>query len=257
MQLFIKTIFIGLILSVTVYAETVQKLYDNGKVHFEENYQDGKLHGLIKEYYETGELKTEIKYRVGTIVTKKEYRRDGQVGNEFKTRNGQTFEIKRWYYPTGDLFRERHLIDGKIEGLEIDYYTDGQKKAERNYINGLKEGSARGFHFNGEVQGDWTFKNGEPIAATLFYSTTEKWIEHSDFNEKGQLTGTSREYNKKGKLMALRYYENYDMVARIRIDSWMRWWYVFTEKTRTIILVILGLLMTILFLILGFKFRPQ
>ncbi len=256
MQLFIKIVLLG-VLSVTVQAESVQKFYDSGALQFEENYMDGKLHGLTKEYYETGELKADIKYKRGKEVAKNDFRRDGQPGNEVRYEGKTKYEIKRWYYPTGELFRERPSINDKTEGLEIDYYTDGQKKAERNYINGLKEGSARGFHFNGEVQGDWIFKNGEPIYATLFYSTTEKWLEHSDFTDKGQLTGTSREYNKAGQLMALRYYENYDMVKRIRINPWMRWWYGFTEKARTLILLILGVVFTLIFLLLGFKYRPQ
>ncbi len=187
------------------------------------------MHGLTKEFYETGELKAEHTYKSGKLIAQKKFRRNGSLEYEMKyNKEGNKIETQIEYYQTSELFRQRNLINGKREGLEIEYYRNGQKKAERNYKNGRKEGSAKGFHINGNVQGDWIFEHGEPAMATIFYSTGEKWLLHTDFDRKGMLNGVTKEYNKEGQLMALRYYENNGMIKRRRITGWWgrlwSWW---------------------------------
>ncbi len=225
MQSFLKTLLFAiiLVLSVTAHSETVKKFYESGAVHFEYNYLNGKLQGKSKEYYETSEIKSEYIYRSGKLIAKKDYRHNGDLQYELKYENGIKYETEIHYYATGELFRQRTLVNGKREGLEIDFYRSGQKKAERNYINGKKEGSAKGFHINGKVQGDWIFENGEPVSATIFYSTGDIWLIHEDFDERGRLNGVSKEYDKEGNLMALRYYKNNDMVKRKRVSKWWGW----------------------------------
>jgi len=213
------------VLSMPAVSQETEKYYESSALQFEYNYRNGKLHGLTKEYYETGELKAEYEYRTNKLIAKKEFRRDGNLEYELKYEDGKKIEKEKKYYSTGELFREHTLRNGKIEGLQIDYYQNGQKKAERHYVNGQRDGRAKGYHMNGKVQGDWLFKNGEPVSASLFYSTGEKWLVHTDFDKKGRLNGTSKEYDKKGMLMALRYYEDNEMVKRRRIGSWSRWWW--------------------------------
>jgi antitoxin component YwqK of YwqJK toxin-antitoxin module len=75
------------------------------------------------------------------------------------------------------------------------------------------------------VQGDWQFKNGEPVSAVIFYRNGAVWLEHNDFNEKGQLHGVSKEYDKQGKIIALRYYEENEMVKRKKATFWSRWFW--------------------------------
>ncbi len=215
-----------LVFSITVQSEEIKKkYYDNGAVQFEYNYKNGKLHGITTEFYESGVKKTETTYKAGKIIAQKKYNLNGNLTYTLKYANGKKIETTKRYYSTGELFRERTLIDGKIEGLEIDYNKDGNKKAERNYVNGLKEGSAKGYHYNGNVQGDWKFHNGEPIAADIFYRNGAIWLEHRDFNDKGQLDGVSKEYDKEGKLVALRYYKENEMVKRKKVSFWTRWFW--------------------------------
>ncbi|MEN8216544.1 MAG: toxin-antitoxin system YwqK family antitoxin [Pseudomonadota bacterium] len=227
MQSSLKTVLLAilLVLSVTAVSQVTEEYYESGALQFEYSYRNGKLHGLTKEYYETGELKAESDYRADKLVAQKIFRRDGNLEYELKSKDGQKIETRKMYYPTGELSREQSFVNGKLEGLEFDYYQDGQKKAERHYVNGQRDGSAKGYHMNGKVQGDWLFQNGNPVSATLFYSTGEKWLVHTDFDKKGRLNGTSKEYDKKGTLMALRYYEENEMVKRRRIGSWSRWWW--------------------------------
>lgn len=203
-----------------------KKYYDSGALQFQYEYRNGKLHGTIEEFYETGELKAEYNYRSGDLISKKTFSRDGKLEYELRHKNNDKYETQLEYYQSGELHLKRSLINGKREGLEIEYYRNGNKKAERNYVNGKKEGVARGYHFNGKLQGDWIFKNGEPVSATIYYSSGEKWLVHV-FDGNGRLNGTSKEYDKDGNLMAMRYYNDDEMVKRKKIRPWLRWMYIF------------------------------
>ncbi len=226
MQLFIKVILLTIMLvASSAFAADEKKYYDNGTIQFEYSYRSGQLHGLTKEFYETGELKGEHEYRAGKLVNKRNFRRNGDLEYELKYEDGQKIEYKIEYHPTGERFRQRTLINGKREGLEIEFHRNGKKKAERNYIADKKEGSAKGYYINGRLQGDWLFENGEPVSATIFYSTGEKWLVHSDFDSKGRLNGSSKEYEKDGNLKAIRYYKDNDMEQRRRVSRWLRWWW--------------------------------
>lgn len=211
--------------SVMVHSEVKEILYESGALQFEYQKKKGKLHGISKEYYETGELKAEITYKRGKLVAKERYRRNNDLEYKLKYENGKKIETRNEYYVTGEPFRRRTYINGKRENLEIEYYKDGTTKAERNYVDGKKKGSARGYYINGKLMGDWLFENDEPISATLFYKTGEKWIVHSHFDSKGRIDGVSKEYDKAGKLMALRFYKQQKMVRRTRVGAWLQWWW--------------------------------
>lgn len=199
--------------------------YESGALHFKYSYLNGELHGTTQEYYETGELKAEHVYQNGQLISKKEYRRNGALEYEMKYEEGHKTETQIEYYQTGPLFRQRSFLDGNRHGLEIEFYRNGQKKAERNYKYGKKEGSAKGYHSNGKLQGDWIFRNDEPISATIYYSTGEKWLVHTQFDKDGRLNGVSKEYDKGGNLIAKRYYKDDQLIQRKRVDSWWeQWW---------------------------------
>jgi antitoxin component YwqK of YwqJK toxin-antitoxin module len=219
-------------ISVTVAAAPVEQdkvkkqYYTSGAIQFEYNYRNNKLHGTTTEYYETGERKAEYNYKDGQLIAQKDYTRAGSLSYELKYEEGKKIEAQIEYYPTGELFRQRNFVNGKREGVELEFYRNGKKKAERNYKNGRKEGSAKGYHINGKLQGDWLFNNDEPKSATIFYNTGEKWLVHTDFDKKGRLNGTSREYDKKGNLIAIRYYKDDEMVQRKRVNKWWDWWWI-------------------------------
>ena len=245
------------VLSVAAQSQPPVKKYDGGTVQFEYSYRSGKLHGTTKEYYETGELKAEHDYKMGRLIGKREFRRNGDLEYELRYENGQKVETKIRYYATGERFRQWVLVNGKREGIELDFYRDGQKKAERNYINGKKEGSAKGFHINGRVQGDWLFENGEPSAATIFYSTGEQWLVHTDFNDKGMLNGTSKEYDKAGNLMAIRYYKDNEMIKRTRVSRWWAWWFLFSNQIKIFVAIGIIVIVSLVFGIVGFRVRER
>jgi antitoxin component YwqK of YwqJK toxin-antitoxin module len=181
---------------------------------------DENLQGMVKEYYDTGELKAEIIYKNGNIESKREFLKNGKLERETRYLEDKKYETHIEYYNTGELFRERSLINGKLEGLEKEYYQNGKLKAQRNYKEGKRHGNASGYYINGNLQGDWEFSEGVPVKATIFFSSGEKWLEHTDFDKAGRLNGVSKEYNKEGDFVARRHYKDDVMVKRESVKKW-------------------------------------
>lgn len=204
----------------TVHSREEKSYYDNGSVHFVYHYVDEKLEGVTKEYYDSGELKAEIVYKQGKVESQKEFLKNGRLERETRYLDDKKHETRIEYYSTGELFRERQLIDGILEGIEKEYYQNGKLKAERNYQNGKRHGSAVGYYANGNLKGDWEFDAGVPVKATIFFSSGEKWLEHTDFDKEGRLNGISKEYDKKGNFVAKRYYKDDIMIKRERVKKW-------------------------------------
>jgi len=203
-----------LVIAAHVCAKEEKTLYPSGKIQTLRTYAGNQLHGPSKEYYENGNIKMESYYNRDVLESQKKYRADAQIEYDFLLKGNKKYEALREYHPSGKLFRERQLIDGIQEGLERDYYPDGNVKAERNYKNGKKQGSAKGYYKTGKIQGDWEFKNGVPVAATIFYPSGEKHLVHG-FKD-GRIHGITLEYDKAGKLIAKRYYEEDKLVKRVR-----------------------------------------
>ena len=97
---------------------------------------------------------------------------------------------------------------------------------------------------------NWIFENGKPVSPIIFYRTGEKWLVHTDFDDQGQLNGVSKEYSKDGRLMALRYYENNELVKRERINRW--WDGGLSKHTKTAIIIITIIVITLVIGGLGF-----
>ena len=219
----LKIILFTLTLVVTGIATVVHGQETNFREQNHSNnlvFVDENLQGMVKEYYETGELKAEIIYQQGNIESKREFLKNGKLERETRYLEDKKYETHIEYYSTGELFRERPLINGKLEGLEKEYYQNGKLKAQRNYKEGKRHGNASGYYINGNLQGDWEFSEGVPVKATIFFSSGEKWLEHTDFDKAGRLNGVSKEYNKEGHFVARRYYKDDVMVKRESVKKW-------------------------------------
>ncbi|OQW96000.1 MAG: hypothetical protein BWK79_00400 [Beggiatoa sp. IS2] len=203
----------------TIFREK-SNYYDYSLAHFVYTAVDEKSEGTTKEYYETGELKAEVTHKQGKVESKKEFLKNGKLEGETRYLDDKKHETRIEYYSTGELFRERQLIDGRLEGLEKEYYQNGKLKAERNYKNGKRHGNAIGYYSNGNLQGDWQFEAGVPVKATIFFSSGEKWLEHTAFDKEGRLNGVSKEYDKEGNWIAKRYYKDDIMIKRKSVTRW-------------------------------------
>lgn len=137
-------------------------LYDStGKIEKGINYENGfKIseglvdndnlkQGIWREYYTTGELKSEGEYEDNVKVKTWNYyfvnAKVEQKGNYIKGKPNGTW---RWYFETGNLLREEMFLRGKEDGFLFELNEKGDTIVFGEYIDGEREGK-------------WMFKDGD------------------------------------------------------------------------------------------------
>ncbi|GAA4349724.1 hypothetical protein GCM10023185_06660 [Hymenobacter saemangeumensis] len=144
------------------------------------------LDGPATSYYETGQVKTRITYRMGTPTGKGvEYYLNGNVREETDYANaGKDRKITRYYdapgkpreaeeqyknnRPTG-TWREFYADGksprktetygpiGRLLGDRIQYYENGQMQSRQPYVNGLLIGVGQEFYSSGKLRKETTY----------------------------------------------------------------------------------------------------
>jgi antitoxin component YwqK of YwqJK toxin-antitoxin module len=125
--------------------------------------------GLIKEYYESGNLKEEMNFKNGKREgISRWYYESGVLKGERNFKEGELDGIIKWYYDTGSLGTEFNYKKGKLEGLTKLYWENGNLKAEHYYENGKREGLNKQYYNSGELRFIYTFKNGRRISKETY-----------------------------------------------------------------------------------------
>lgn len=175
------------------------KIYSNGKVIGEGIVDaEGRRQGPWKEYYETGELRSQGKYkdggREGEWIFYYQNGKEEQRGTYHK---GKPDGNWKWTYPNGQTWREEVFYDGLEEGMAIEYSDSGKVVAKGNYLSGEREGDwlidlgddrEEGTYIAGQRNGIW--KHYYPSGRLKFEGKFEQGVEtgkHTYFYEKGQV----------------------------------------------------------------------
>jgi len=136
--------------------------------------QEGIKQGLWKEYYDSGELRSEGKYENGVRVGEwKFYYKNTKLDQKGKYVKGKPEGDWRWFYQNGNSWREEVYSKGKEDGPSVEYNDTGLVVAKGEYIEGEKEGvwnykygdfREEGSYKDGLQDGEWKswYKNGEP-----------------------------------------------------------------------------------------------
>lgn len=96
--------------------------------------------GLVKKYYNNGNLKSEINY-INNI-------REGNA---------------KFYYENGNLKEELNYDNGKVDGLVKEYREDGKLRETYNISDGKREGPASEFDTSGIYVADVDFEEGKLV----------------------------------------------------------------------------------------------
>lgn len=100
---------------------------DDGRLHKELAYKDGKLNGLSKVYHPNGKLYLETEWT-----------------------NDKRHGLTRQYFQSGILYSETYYDSGKITGVLKKYHKDGKLKAEMPYKNGVECAGLKEYILNGD-----------------------------------------------------------------------------------------------------------
>jgi hypothetical protein len=107
------------------------KQYMSGQVLVKEvTFQNGVREGLMKSFYQTGELRQTFLYK-----------------------NGLREDSAKWYYQEGQLFRSTPYKNDTIDGIQKQYYRNGRLKAKLGYIKGLRTPYLEEFTPDGKLVG--------------------------------------------------------------------------------------------------------
>ena len=115
----------------------VRVYYNNGQLESEKNYRYGKINGFVKSYHDNGQLASEGAYKDNKRKGFwKFYYKNGQIKKRANYRYGKLRGYFKSYYESGYLQSEGNYIDiEELSGLWKFYYPNGELKEEHIYIN--------------------------------------------------------------------------------------------------------------------------
>ncbi len=110
------------------------KKYMNGTVLVKEvTFKNGVREGLMKSFYQTGEVRQTFWYK-----------------------NGLREDSSLWYYQEGQPFRSTPYKRDTINGIQKQYYRTGQLKAKLGYSKGLRTAFFEEYTTEGKLVGGYS-----------------------------------------------------------------------------------------------------
>ncbi len=185
------------------------KTYDNGKLKYEGQFNNGIPTGTFTYYFKTGEKRAQNIYSDnGKIADNITYYKNG-----FKMAEGQYINQKKeglWKYFIDEegnkMVSTENYLHGELNGECITYYPDSCNPAEivyykegvKNgklikyfpdgklmttsyYKNGQPDGEFIHYHPNGQIQIKGIYKNGEQFGEWKYYDEDGNEIDESKF----------------------------------------------------------------------------
>lgn len=109
------------------------KQYMSGKTLVKEvTFKNGVREGLMKSFYQTGEIRQTFWYEKG-------FREDSSI----------------WYYQEGQKFRATPYKRDTIDGIQKQYYRTGRLRAKLGYSKGLRTTILQEFTLEGKIVGGY------------------------------------------------------------------------------------------------------
>lgn len=109
------------------------KQYTSGQLVIKEvTFKNGVRHGLMKSFYQGGQLYQTFWYE-----------------------NGLREDSAMWYYPEGQVFRSTPFKHDTVDGIQRQYYRTGKLKAKIGYSKGLRTPFFEEYNQNGRLVRDY------------------------------------------------------------------------------------------------------
>jgi antitoxin component YwqK of YwqJK toxin-antitoxin module len=155
-----------------------KKNYPNGKLMYKGFFKDNKPVGIMRRYFESGNLMALMHYDSNGEYARAElYYEDGQIaakGNYYNSQKDSTWEYFSYY--DRSITNKENYIKGIRQGLEIHYYNTGEISEKTEWKNDMKNGKweqyfkskiqkLNGNYLNNKLNGEFrvNFDNGEPF----------------------------------------------------------------------------------------------
>lgn len=168
--------------------DTDTRWYSNGQMAYElldTGPEEYPAHGVIRQYHDSGALKSEHKYDKGVLEgpfqifydDEKLWEEGSYAGGELDGRHRKWWKngtlaldanwnagqkdgsYERWY-ASGKLWEKADYKAGKRVGPYLKRWKNGKLAHEYEYVNGAPEGTYTTFYDNGQARLQATYKNG-------------------------------------------------------------------------------------------------
>jgi hypothetical protein len=113
--------------------------------------------------------------------------------------------VKKEYYATGEIKSETPMLNGKIEGKQIEYYKNGKPNLFYVYKAGVKNGLYEYYYENGQVGQKSAYKNNKFNGPLQEYYENGT-LKNQSTNIDGIYQGYVYNYDNSGKLLSKKYY---------------------------------------------------
>lgn len=207
-------------------------VYSNGWMRFEGITDDNGLRqGLWKEYYPTGELRSEGHYQNSKLVGKWKFLfQDGnlEISGQYDSKGKKDGEWI-WYYPNRSSLRIEHYNAGSLEGEYVEYNEEGLEIAKGEFEADEEQGNwiynyqgmiEKGSFEEGKRYGPWKlwYSNGQ-LASEIEYDMDIPGGKYITFWENGKIklsgkyeagekNGLWYQYDENGNLILTTLYKN-------------------------------------------------
>ena len=183
--------------------------HESGQLLLLETFSNNKMHGLVKEFFLSGQLYAKSMYIDGELFSLIGYNANGslRIKEEFTSSipsvpadgvteyfypNGQLEAktiwnnccfIKKLYYKNGNIKREltSSNIEYRLIGAYRTYYENGQLELEQFYDdNGEIQGESRLYYDNGQLHRLLVYKNGKKQTSEHYHPNGQLMFETVD-----------------------------------------------------------------------------
>ena len=172
-----------------------KKFYPNGNINYTATFKDDKPVGILKRYFESGNLKAIMNFdSAGNFAKARLFYEDGQLAAEgyyFESlkdslwkyysyyegtlisdevyKRGKRHGISHKYYPNGNITEKTEWKNDVKDGIWEQYYEDSTLRLKGGYCNDVLSGNIIVCYPNGNTQIKGYYLNGIRHGKWLFY----------------------------------------------------------------------------------------
>jgi antitoxin component YwqK of YwqJK toxin-antitoxin module len=177
------------------------------------NYKDGKMDGLARFYYESGQLEREVNYQNDKLTgLARFYNEDGKLAGEGTLIDDVPQDGLIRHYKDNHIISEINYKDGKMQGLAKFYYKNGPSfygtslvvefperaglERESNFQNDKMTGLTRYYEENGELAGEGRLIDSVPQAGFIRSYNDSGYITSEVNYKSGKMDGLAKIYRR-------------------------------------------------------------
>ena len=143
------------------------RVFKEGNIEIFKNQEGGLVTGLVRKYYKSGKLESEIPVKNGRRegVSRAYFNSNGKLYWQTTYSNGLVEGIDRSFYDTGSKrYESAPYLNGKRNGTSREWHKNGQLSDETVYANDKKNGLSRKYDENSVLLTETVFNNGEVVS---------------------------------------------------------------------------------------------